>query len=205
MQAAPRSPTGLQAVLGYVSVYSGRSDAQWTNTRALLLLLAESLLENSDTVQVVTERNREMFEWIEDNLRAGILQGEVRSDVDPALGAEFIVGAVRGPAQQHLSQGRLANLRRDKEQVMQLIEQAFAASSKQVSAPGASKVRPGGDVRQRAQKVVRAAVTAKRAAAHSLVVKYSSRTKMRRENFLRGSIRVLYFVLRCSSSACLSP
>lgn len=139
MQAAPPSPTGLQAVLGYVRVYFGRSDAQWTNTRALLLLLAESLLENSDTVQVVTECNREMFEWIEENLRAGILQGEVRRDVDPALGAEFIVGAVRGLAQQRLSQGRLASLRRNKEQVVQLIEQAFAAPSKQASNPGGKR------------------------------------------------------------------
>jgi hypothetical protein len=56
--------------------------------------------------------------------------------------------------------------------------------------------RPGGDVHQRAQKVVRTAVTAERAAAHSVVVKYSSRTQMRRENFLRDEeYSRLYFAL----------
>ncbi|PTB19084.1 TetR/AcrR family transcriptional regulator [Trinickia symbiotica] len=133
MQAASPLPSGLQAVLGYVRVYFGRDDAEWTNTRALLLLLAEALLENSDTVQVVTECNRETFAWIEDNLRIGIAHGEVRSDVDPTLGAEFVVGALRGLAQQRLSQGRLGSLRRNKEQVVRLIEQAFAAPGGGVS------------------------------------------------------------------------
>ncbi|WP_143749402.1 TetR/AcrR family transcriptional regulator [Caballeronia arvi] len=133
MQSVQPSPAGLQAVLGYARVYLGRSDAQWTNTRALLLLLAETLLENSDTVHVVAECNREMFEWIEENLRIGIVQGEVRRDVDPALGAEFVVGALRGLAQQRLSQGRVANIRRNKEQVVKMIEQMFAASGDRAS------------------------------------------------------------------------
>ncbi|MFP3581906.1 TetR/AcrR family transcriptional regulator, partial [Arthrobacter sp. SIMBA_036] len=30
MQAAPTQPEGLQAVLGYVRVYLGRSDPKWT-------------------------------------------------------------------------------------------------------------------------------------------------------------------------------
>ncbi|MFP3581653.1 TetR family transcriptional regulator C-terminal domain-containing protein, partial [Arthrobacter sp. SIMBA_036] len=123
----PTQPEGLQAVLGYVRVYLGRSDPKWTNTRTLLLLLAESLLENSETAGVVAEYNREMFAWLEDNLRVGITRGEVRSDIDPALGAEFVVGAMRGLALQRLLQGPVADIRGIRDQVVRLVEHMFAA------------------------------------------------------------------------------
>ncbi|MBT2588436.1 TetR/AcrR family transcriptional regulator [Arthrobacter sp. ISL-95] len=127
MKAAPPPPPGLQAVLGYVRVYLGRGDPKWTNTRSLLLLLAESLLENSETVGVVAEYHREMFAWLEDNLRVGITRGEVRSDIDPALGAEFVVGAMRGLALQRLLQGPVSDIRGIRDQVVQLVEHMFAA------------------------------------------------------------------------------
>ena len=127
METAPPSPEGLQAVLGYVRVYLGRSDPKWTNTRTLLLLLAEALLENSDTADVVAEYNREMYTWLEDNLRLAAAQGEVRNDIDPGLGAEFVVGAMRGLALQRLLRGSGSDLRQIREQVVQLIEFTFAA------------------------------------------------------------------------------
>ena len=37
MQAAAARTRGLDAILGYVSVYLGRSDPHWTNTRTLLI------------------------------------------------------------------------------------------------------------------------------------------------------------------------
>jgi AcrR family transcriptional regulator len=129
MQEAPPSSTGLQAVLGYVRVYIGRTDADWVNTRALLLLLAETLLEDSETLDNVHERSRPIFAWLEENLRIGIAKGEVRPDVDIKLGVEFVVGALRGLAQQRLAQGRINNLRQNREQVVSMIEQAFAARS----------------------------------------------------------------------------
>lgn len=129
MQAAPPSIAGLQAVLSYVRVYFGRADAEWINTRANLLLLAETLLENSDTLEIVHECTRPIITWLEENLRIGKAQGEVRPDVDPQLGAEFVVGLTRGLAQQRLAQGRMTNLRKNKEQVVRMVEQAFAAPS----------------------------------------------------------------------------
>ncbi|PTB19095.1 TetR/AcrR family transcriptional regulator [Trinickia symbiotica] len=129
MQAAPPVPAGLGAVLSYVRVYFERSDRKWTNARAILLLHAEALLENSDTAQVVAEYQREIFTWIVENLRIGIEHGEVRPDVDPTLGAEFVVGAVRGLAQQRLSRGPVENIHGVSDQVVQLIKHAFAADS----------------------------------------------------------------------------
>ncbi|MBT2550254.1 TetR/AcrR family transcriptional regulator [Arthrobacter sp. ISL-65] len=141
MQAAPTPPAGLQAVLGYVRVYLGRSDPKWTNTRTLLLLLAESLLENSETAGVVAEYNREMFAWLEDNLRVGIARGEVRGDIDPALGAEFVVGAMRGLALQRLLQGQVADIRGIRDQVVQLVEHTFAAPTDREQEEGANDGR----------------------------------------------------------------
>lgn len=138
MEAAPTSPAGLQAVLGYVHVYLGRSDAKWINTRTLLLLLAESLLENSETADVVAEYHREMFAWLENNLRLGIAQGEVHSEIDPAVGAEFVVAALRGLALQRLSQGRPEDVRRIRDQVVRLVEQTFAAPSGRDPSNGAN-------------------------------------------------------------------
>jgi AcrR family transcriptional regulator len=141
MQAAPTPPAGLQAVLGYVRVYLGRSDPKWTNTRTLLLLLAESLLENSETAEVVAAYNSEMFAWLEDNLRVGIARGEVRGDIDPALGAEFVVGAMRGLALQRLLQGQVADIRGIRDQVVQLVEHTFAAPTDREQEEGANDGR----------------------------------------------------------------
>ncbi|PUA19546.1 TetR/AcrR family transcriptional regulator [Glaciimonas sp. PCH181] len=141
MQAVPPSQPGLQSVLGYVRVYLGRSDKKWTNARAFLLLLAEALLEDSDTAEVIAEYNREMFTWIEDNLRIGIAQGEVRSDVDPALGAEFVVGSMRGLAHQHLSRGSVASLRENREQVVRMLEHTFAVSNGPAARPSRNSKR----------------------------------------------------------------
>ena len=129
MQATRQQRAGLQAVLGYVRVYLGRSDAKWTTGRAHLLLLAEALLEDSETGEVIIEHSNEMFEWLEKNLRAGIEQGEVRRDVDPALGARMVVGSMRGLAQQYLTQGRIGAMRESIEQVVHMIEHTFAASN----------------------------------------------------------------------------
>ncbi|WP_442006393.1 TetR/AcrR family transcriptional regulator [Paenarthrobacter sp. RAF54_2] len=138
MQDAPKPPAGLQAVLGYVRVYLGRSDPKWINTRTLLLLLAESLLEDSETADVVAVYNREMFAWLEDNLRIGIEQGEVRRDINPALGAEFVVGALRGLASQRLIQGSPEDIRGIKDQVVRLVEHTFAAPSDREQKEGAN-------------------------------------------------------------------
>jgi AcrR family transcriptional regulator len=126
MQAQAPSTPGLQAVLGYVRVYFSRTEAEWMNTRANLLLRAETLLENSETIAILDECNRPIVAWLEGNLRIGITNGEIRADVDPGLGAEFVVAITRGLAQQRLAEGRTTNLRKNREQVVRMVERAFA-------------------------------------------------------------------------------
>lgn len=120
------SVDGLQAVLKYVSMYVSRSNEEWVNVRANLLLRAETLLEDSEIIDVLEESTRPIVSWLELNLRIGITNGEVRSDVDPVLGAEFVMGLMRGVAQQYLSEGRTDNLHKNRKQWIRLVEKALA-------------------------------------------------------------------------------
>ena len=126
MQAAPARTSGLDAILGYVSVYLGRNDPRWTNTRTLLLLLAEASLEGSETGALLAEYNRTMFAYLEDNIRAGIRKGEIRKSIAPTIGAEFVVGALRGMMLQRLLKGSTVDTRAMREQLLVLIKRAFA-------------------------------------------------------------------------------
>ena len=96
MQAAsPRKP-GLDGLLGYFDVYLRRADPAWTNTRTLLLLMAEGLLEGSETAPVAASFNKEMFTYLERNVRIGIQNGEIRPDASPAFVANLVIGSLRG-------------------------------------------------------------------------------------------------------------
>ena len=130
MHAAAARTRGLDAILGYVSVYLGRSDPHWTNTRTLLLLLAEASLENSENGELLAEYNRTMFAYLEDNIRAGIRKGEIRKSIVPTIGAEFVVGALRGMMLQRLLKGGMVDTRAMRQQLLVLIKRAFAVRAR---------------------------------------------------------------------------
>ena len=130
MRAAPPREPGIDSILGYVSVYLGRSDPQWTNTRTLLLLLAEASLEDSETGTLLAQYNRTMFSYLEQSIRAGIRKGEIERGTSPEVGAEFIVGALRGMMLQRLLGGGAVDTRRMQKQLLALIKRALAAPPK---------------------------------------------------------------------------
>ena len=105
LKSVPPSPPGLQAILSFISVYLGRREPKWTNTRTLLLLLTEALLEGSENADQMVNFNASMFAHLEDNIRIGIEQGEIDSSVSPSVAAEFIVGTLRGMMLQRLVKG----------------------------------------------------------------------------------------------------
>ena len=102
LKSAPPAPPGLQAILSFISVYLSRRDSKWTNTRTLLLLLTEALLDGSENADQMVNFNASMFAYLEENIRAGIEKGEIDKSVSPAIGAEFIVGTLRGMMLQRL-------------------------------------------------------------------------------------------------------
>ena len=127
MRAAPPREPGLDSILGYISVYLGRTDPNWTNTRTLLLLLAEASLEDSETGTLLAQYNRTMFAYLEQNIRAGVRKGEIQRGTSPEIGAEFIVGALRGMMLQRLLEGRAVDTRQLQKQLLALIKRALAA------------------------------------------------------------------------------
>lgn len=126
MQALPPSKPGLEAVLNYVSVYLGRKDRKWTNTRTLLLLMAEALIEGSENAEVLAGYMKRMFDYLEENIRVGIEAGEIHRDVSPRLGAETVIGTLRGVMLQRLVEGKRLDMSAMHDHLLQMFRRAFA-------------------------------------------------------------------------------
>jgi len=65
--------------------------------------MTESCMEPaSDLRQAMAAYNRSALAWFEQHIRTGIAQGEIRSDLDPAVTAVVLLGAMRGVMLQWL-------------------------------------------------------------------------------------------------------
>lgn len=126
-KAPPVSP-GLEAVISFVSVYLGRRDPEWINTRALLLLMTEALLEGSENSDQMVDYNTSVLQYLEENIRIGIAGGEIDKAVSPGIGAEFVVGTLRGMMLQRLVQGGDIGALAMRKHVVALVRRAFAPS-----------------------------------------------------------------------------
>lgn len=126
MQVLPPSKPGLEAVLNYVSVYLGRKDRKWTNTRTLLLLMAEALIEGSENAGVLADYMKRMFDYLEENIRIGIEAGEIRHDVSPRLSAETVIGTLRGVMLQRLVEAERLDMSEMHDHLLHVFRRAFA-------------------------------------------------------------------------------
>ncbi len=126
MQASLPAKPGLEAVLNYVSVYLGRKDRKWTNTRTLLLLMAEALIEGSENAGVLADYMKRMFDYLEENIRIGIEADEIRHDVSPRLGAETVIGMLRGVMLQRLVEATHLDMTEMHDHLLQAVRRAFA-------------------------------------------------------------------------------
>ncbi|MCY1279042.1 HTH-type transcriptional regulator BetI [compost metagenome] len=122
----PRRRPGLDTVKGFVSVYLGRSEGNWTNTRALLALMAEAVTEDSETAQILGEYNHSVRDYLADHIRAAVSAGEVRADVEPQASATLILGALRGMMLQVLLDPQVVDLRVLQQQLLAFIDVALA-------------------------------------------------------------------------------
>lgn len=127
LQRAPPVPPGLASLMSFVSVYLGRSDPEWTNTRALLLLMTEALLEDSGNADQMADYNNSVLQFLEEHVRAGIAAGEIDASISPRVGAEAVVGMLRGMMLQRLVRGRNAGALEMRKHLLALLHRAFAA------------------------------------------------------------------------------
>ena len=129
LEKAPRVEAGLEAILSFISIYLGRRDPTWTNTRTLLLLMTEALLEGSENADQMVIFNASMFHYLEKNIRIGIEKGEIDKAVSAPLGAEFVVGTLRGMMLQRLVRGGDVGAPAMRKHLVAMVRRAFAPSA----------------------------------------------------------------------------
>ncbi len=134
IRSAPPRRDGLDALEGFVQTYLGRDDGQWTNTRALLLLMAESLIDDSGMGDQIAEYNARVVQHVEDHIRAGIATGEIRRDVQPKVVAALIMGALRGVMLQKLNRDSTLDLKKVSRQMIDLLVRSLADPSQPTAA-----------------------------------------------------------------------
>ena len=123
--AQPSRQPGMDALRGFVSAYFDRDDTRWVETRALLVMMTEGFMEDSDLNPHLGNYIRSSIYRLEQHIRDGIAQGEIRADVDPVTAATLVLGTVRGVLHQRLVLGdlELAPLR---DLAMQMVERTLA-------------------------------------------------------------------------------
>ena len=126
LKKAPPVAPGLEAVVSFVSVYFGRTDPEWTNTRALLLLMTEALLDNSENSDQFVTYNASVLQYLEKNIRIGIANGEIDKSISPGVGAEFVLGALRGMMLQRLVRGGDVGALAIRKHVLTLVRRSLA-------------------------------------------------------------------------------
>jgi AcrR family transcriptional regulator len=117
---------GIDALKGFVSIYLGRNDGDWINTRALLALMAEAVTQDSDIAQILAEYNRSVQQHLAHYISEGIASGEIRAQVDPMAGAMLILGALRGTMLQFLLDPSDIPLKQLHDQLLAFVEHAMA-------------------------------------------------------------------------------
>ena len=107
--------TGFAAVLHFIQTYLGRSGAEWTNTRAQLAMMADGITDDTMVGAELAKYNDVVISLLSKHFAEGIVQGEIRSEIDVRSSAICLLGALRGVMLQVLlkeSQIDLASVRR---------------------------------------------------------------------------------------------
>ncbi|MBO9642231.1 MAG: TetR/AcrR family transcriptional regulator [Pseudacidovorax sp.] len=125
--ALPQHRPGLDAVRSLVSTYFVRDDTRWIETRALLVMMTEGFMEDSELNPYIGEYIRSSISRLEQHIRDGIALGEIRADIDPTTAATLLLGALRGVLHQRLV---LGDLRLDKvrDLAIQMVDRTLAVT-----------------------------------------------------------------------------
>ncbi len=124
-EQGPKRAPGLDAILGNIHFYFSRKGGAWTATRALLVMMTESCMApSSELRQEVADYNRQALAWFETHIRAGIANGEIAADTDPATTAVILLGAMRGVMLQWLVDDRI-KLAAVRDRLLQIVSQVL--------------------------------------------------------------------------------
>jgi len=93
---APRRQPGLDTLLGYIDAYFLRDDAEWTNARALMALMAEGVTVESESAAILAEYNHSVRMTMACQVEIGVANGEIHAGTDPLTAATLLIGTMRG-------------------------------------------------------------------------------------------------------------
>ena len=142
-ELGPALAPGLESIVGNIHFYFSRSgsgragakrgasvktgdDTQWTATRALLVMMTESLMETRSSAlrEEVIDYNRKALAWFERHIQIGIAQGEIVRGTDASVTAVILLGAMRGAMLQWLVDDRIALLA-VRDRLLQMVDQVL--------------------------------------------------------------------------------
>jgi AcrR family transcriptional regulator len=124
--APPVQRPGLEGVRGFVTTYFVRDDNRWIETRALLVMMTEAFMEDSELRVVISTYLRSALKNMELQIRSGIQNGEIRGDIDPPTTAAMLIGAMRGILHQWLILDEI-DLVKARDLMLQVIDLALVA------------------------------------------------------------------------------
>ena len=101
---------GFHAVLSFIQAYLGRRGRGWTNTRALLILMAEGMTDESETGANLALYNQSAIDFLSRHFAEGVARKEILEDADPVAAAIALLGTVRGIMLQKLLKDSTINL-----------------------------------------------------------------------------------------------
>jgi len=133
-EQGPALAPGLESIVGNIHFYFSRSRAgdrrgdSWTATRALLVMMTESLMEarSSALRKEIIGYNRKALAWFERHITIGIQRGEIAPETDAAVTAVILLGAMRGAMQQWLLDDRI-KLPAVRDRLLQIVERVLRA------------------------------------------------------------------------------
>lgn len=123
-EAGPSSRPGLDSIRRSISVYFSRTDSSWVSTRALLVMMTEGFMEDSELRENVMAYNRSARSFFEQQIRLGVASGEIPPDTDPQTTAVILLGAMRGVMLQWLSDNEI-DLIKVRDRMLAIVDQVL--------------------------------------------------------------------------------
>ncbi len=126
VRSAPQRREGLDALIGFVETYMDRRDERLFNTRALLVLMAEATMDDSETGASLGRFNASVVGLVAEHFQTGMRNGDMRTGLDAAACAVVVIGALRGVMMQRLLKNSTVNTQAARLELVAMLVRSFA-------------------------------------------------------------------------------
>ena len=113
-----RTAPGLPSIEALIRAYFTRDD--WTTTRALIVMMAESALGDSELQPIIAAYNSDSHRYVQHHIALAQQAGLARADVDPKSLAVVVLSAFRGAMLQGLNDPNI-DLARVRDELIALV------------------------------------------------------------------------------------